>query len=459
MRASEVLACAASAWLLPRCAVAAAMTVSEPLREVRPVDIPLRGRLAFEGAVAFEVTLGAQTLLAVADTGSSTTAFACDACAQGACGEHAGHVWRASTSRSATPASCGPDCSSACATSGRCVYARRYAENSAVEGIFLSEDVALADGVPGRADVGCNTEERGLFRLDAAADGVAGLGMGPRSLLRALSVENFSLCLSEAGGLLTLGDAPDSDASTTTLRDAAATTTLRIASTTYWYEVDLVGVALVEQEAAPIVAMTARQSLRAGRLLTGGGGRATLLWPSAGAAATPLSTVIDSGSTFSYLPAAAVAAIVRGLTAACAPDERSQVSTRCGYTAVAANELPAGQTLCLDFHADGEPSARMPALELRFADGAVWRLSAASYLSEQAWFAPLRCLVLYDDRYARGRAIVGASLLRGARVRFDTRAGTLSYAPAACPLTHSRGSHRHSNSSSLEEGALGGSNA
>lgn len=204
-------------------------------------------------------------------------------------------------------------------------------------------------------------------------------------------------------------------------------------------------------------------------------------WAGTAAGLSPLGTaaVVDSGSSFSYLPPAALAVILRGIEEACEPDAGGY-SSSCGYVVPSGPAAPLGQTACFRF-LDGDPEAygedlhlqqqqqhqqeqqhrgsadsrkakaeegagssllrlpswgvdRLPTLQLRFADGAVLSLPPRRYLLAMAWTRPHRCLAFRSSEEAGGRVIIGASALMHHDVTFDAGMGRLSFALARCPL-------------------------
>lgn len=390
--------------------------------------LPLHGRFNQLGAYLLELGVGTppQPLSAIIDTGSSSTFFPCDSCARsGACGRHGGHAGYDSGA-SATAAACvAPPAGSS--LSAGCTYARHYAEGSSLTGRWVTDRVALAGGAfTPAAAFGCNSRETGLFRQDAAADGVLGLGGGgSRSLLAALVAAGalpsavFSLCLADAGGALALGGA---HAAVHTA--AGASTRLSVDERSGWFSVHIAAVSVGWQRRAPPRALRAAIPAPPWSAAADGG-----------YGADGLPAVLDSGSSFSHLPAAALAALLRGFRAACRlGDRRARLPPCGGITEVPPRALPAGQVACFELPAN-QPvdEAQLPALTLRFADGAAVHIGARAYLVRMAWLGPLHCLGVYDSAHARGRTIIGADLMRHADITFDAARASLGWAPARCP--------------------------
>jgi len=155
----------------------------------------------------------------------------------------------------------------------------------------------------------------------------------------------------------------------------------------------------------------------------GGGWRAAGLDAGAG---TPV--VIDSGSSFSYLPPAAVDALVSGILAACATGSGGGCGMRVATTA----ELPAAQHTC--FHLDSELSYdAFPVVDLQTVGGAPFVVTARHYLVDMPWTHPLACVGVYSNEHAGGRSVIGANLLAHRDVLFDVEARRFAWAPAWCP--------------------------
>ena len=271
---------------------------------------------------------------------------------------------------------------------------------------------------------------------------MAGLALGPRSLLAALRVSVFTLCLSDVGGELVLGGGARGRWPRRRRSGGGGgggATALLDGGPAGWYIVALMSVSLGGAAwHAPILSDEEGS-------------------PAAAAdAAAALPTVIDTGSSFAYLPAPAVAVLRAGLAAHCAADSRG-TSRACGWTDVVASALPPGQSACFNVSggAAALDDARLPPLTLTFAGGATLIVEPRHYIVAMDWLAPLRCLGVYDDAHAGGRAVIGANLLLDTAVTIDAGAQRAEFRPANCPAGPDGGgdgsSHKHT-----DEGAATG---
>ncbi|XP_050213236.1 aspartic proteinase 36 [Mercurialis annua] len=160
-----------------------------------------------------------QEFALIVDTGSTVTYVPCSTCEQ--CGKHQDPRFQPDSSSTYKPMKCNPSCN--CDDEGKqCTYERRYAEMSSSSGV-LAEDVLSfgneSDLTPQRAVFGCETMETGdLF--SQRADGIMGLGRGRLSVVdqlveKEVVSDSFSLCyggMNVGGGAMVLGSiSPPSD--------------------------------------------------------------------------------------------------------------------------------------------------------------------------------------------------------------------------------------------------------
>ncbi|OMO78854.1 hypothetical protein CCACVL1_14084 [Corchorus capsularis] len=153
-----------------------------------------------------------QEFALIVDTGSTVTYVPCSSCAQ--CGKHQDPRFQPDLSSTYQPVKCNPSCN--CDDEQKqCTYDRRYAEMSSSSGV-LGEDVISfgneSELVPQRAVFGCENMETGDL-YSQRADGIMGLGRGRLSIMDQL-VDNgvigdsFSLCyggMDVGGGAMVLG--------------------------------------------------------------------------------------------------------------------------------------------------------------------------------------------------------------------------------------------------------------
>ncbi|KAL2333474.1 hypothetical protein Fmac_014687 [Flemingia macrophylla] len=160
-----------------------------------------------------------QMFALIVDTGSTVTYVPCSSCEQ--CGRHQDPKFQPESSSTYQPVKCTIDCN--CDSDRmQCVYERQYAEMSTSSGI-LGEDVISfgnqSELAPQRAVFGCENVETGDL-YSQHADGIMGLGRGDLSIMDQLVDKNvisdsFSLCyggMDVGGGAMVLGGlSPPSD--------------------------------------------------------------------------------------------------------------------------------------------------------------------------------------------------------------------------------------------------------
>ncbi|RHN63014.1 putative nepenthesin [Medicago truncatula] len=160
-----------------------------------------------------------QMFALIVDTGSTVTYVPCSTCEQ--CGRHQDPKFQPDLSSTYQPVKCTLDCN--CDNDRmQCVYERQYAEMSTSSGV-LGEDVVSfgnqSELAPQRAVFGCENVETGDL-YSQHADGIMGLGRGDLSIMDQLVDKNvvsdsFSLCyggMDVGGGAMVLGGiSPPSD--------------------------------------------------------------------------------------------------------------------------------------------------------------------------------------------------------------------------------------------------------
>eukprot|EP00927_Polykrikos_kofoidii_P078042 TRINITY_DN74920_c0_g1_i1.p1 TRINITY_DN74920_c0_g1~~TRINITY_DN74920_c0_g1_i1.p1 ORF type:complete len:799 (-),score=98.30 TRINITY_DN74920_c0_g1_i1:79-2475(-) len=151
-----------------------------------------------------------QRVSVILDTGSSLLGFPCSNC--GHCGRHIDPAFDFERSSSASWVRCGDEqCQ---CQSGHCSYHVGYTEGSAISGYFFEDRMFLGDALQHNPAVvmrmGCHQNENNLFYTQQA-NGIFGVGPQARTLKSLfLDVEHieakiFSICLAEWGGRFTVG--------------------------------------------------------------------------------------------------------------------------------------------------------------------------------------------------------------------------------------------------------------
>ncbi|KAK6939687.1 Xylanase inhibitor, C-terminal [Dillenia turbinata] len=160
-----------------------------------------------------------QEFALIVDTGSTVTYVPCSTCEQ--CGKHQDPRFQPDLSSTYQPVKCNLACD--CDTEkNQCTYERRYAEMSSSSGV-LGEDLISfgnkSELVPQRAVFGCENMETGDL-YSQHADGIMGLGRGRLSIVdqlvdKGVISDSFSLCyggMGIGGGAMILGGfTPPSD--------------------------------------------------------------------------------------------------------------------------------------------------------------------------------------------------------------------------------------------------------
>ncbi|POO00777.1 Aspartic peptidase [Trema orientale] len=153
-----------------------------------------------------------QKFALIVDTGSSVTYVPCSTCDQ--CGRHQDPRFDPELSTTYQPVKCNIDCT--CDNDQvQCVYERQYAEMSTSSGV-LGEDLLSfgnqSELAPQRAVFGCENMETGDL-YSQRADGIMGLGRGDLSVVdqlveKGVISDSFSLCyggMDIGGGAMVLG--------------------------------------------------------------------------------------------------------------------------------------------------------------------------------------------------------------------------------------------------------------
>ncbi|KAF9619595.1 hypothetical protein IFM89_007916 [Coptis chinensis] len=153
-----------------------------------------------------------QEFALIVDSGSTVTYVPCSTCEQ--CGKHQDPRFQPDLSSTYQPVKCSTDCT---CNSDRtqCIYERQYAEMSSSSGVLGEDIVSFGSGSalkPQRAVFGCENEETGDL-YSQRADGIIGLGSGQLSILdqlvdKGVIADSFSLCyggMDVGGGVMILG--------------------------------------------------------------------------------------------------------------------------------------------------------------------------------------------------------------------------------------------------------------
>ena len=193
----------------------------------------LSGSVMKTGYYAMELLLGTppQAFQVIVDTGSTIAYVPCKFCGD-KCGVHLSKPFDPQLSGTASFINClSVHCATFCGSRrcncrssleflgdvrlpmmNVCAYSRRYQEQSSSKGLLLTDILSLNNIGNYRFGFGCETEETGAI-YNQNADGVVGFGNNPSSIINQLVLQDaiansFSLCVGGfgGGGAIFLGD-------------------------------------------------------------------------------------------------------------------------------------------------------------------------------------------------------------------------------------------------------------
>jgi hypothetical protein len=330
----------------------------------------------------------AQRVSVILDTGSSVCAFPCDICTS--CGNHIDPVFNRSASSTADPLACSSDCPGTC-LNNKCTYHVSYFEGSTIQGEWFTDFVQLGDrvesNIPVRSSLGCHTTETKLFYTQLA-NGIMGIGPrrsnSPASVLQTLFTDDridksvFSLCLSNEGGVLTVGGF-DSAYMTSQL------TWIPMTPNSNFYQVSISDLR-IGANTRPPKSMTA---------------------------------IIDSGSTLAYFPKYfhdLVLDSIKSVVRQTFPDATFTVSNRC------------------IIHSDPQSvissiSSSLAPISIIFSSGHTVQWSPSKYM----YLSGSNVCAAVGDSGGEDRIVLGAAWLVSRNVVFDVTNHKLGFADANCP--------------------------
>jgi len=388
------------------------------LQATRNTTMALHGAVKDFGYYYASVYVGTppKRFAVIVDTGSTITYVPCSSCGSKCGPNHEDAAFDPSQSSTSNYLTCeDPSCqcgtpSCGCNKSKQCTYSRTYAEGSSSTGILLQDLLALNDGGQGApVAFGCETGETGeIFKQQA--DGLIGLGDSSISIVNQLTksgvIENkFALCFGsvEGQGALLLGD-PDVPKAYLGPKGLRYTPLLKSPQHPAYYNVGLKGIAVGK----------------------------TLLIVDQLEYEQGYGTVLDSGTTFMYLPTPAYkqfiaavdkAAISSGLSRVAGPDPR--------FPDICYGEAPP--------HTEPEKLAQhFPEMTLSFvgqgddgdADDIELFLSPFNYLFVHGKVAGQYCLGVFDGKGAG--TLLGGITFRNVLVVYDKEEGRVGFAETEC---------------------------
>lgn len=332
----------------------------------------------------------------IIDTGSTITYVPCSNCRH--CGKHQDPAFNPQSSSSARELSCThPKCGTSCGSpsctcnNNKCYYTRTYAEKSSSEGWLLEDLYSFPDNQSSTPVVfGCENGETGeIYRQ--MADGILGMGNNHNAFQSQLVAggvidDMFSLCFGfPAGGVMFLGDVtlpPDLNPIYTPLSD------LRM----HYYNVHLESITVA--------------------------GEALHIDPAV--FTTGYGSVMDSGTTFTYMPTAAFTAFHSTI---------SHVVEAKGLKRVPGAD-PQYQDICwkgapVEFL---EADKVFPTVEFVFGGNARLKLTPYRYLFKLR--AGEYCLGVFDN--GGSGTLIGGITVRNVLVQYDRKHQRIGFVEVDC---------------------------
>jgi len=362
--------------------------------------LPIRGSVREVGY--FYVTLGLGTpsrnFSLIIDTGSTITYVPCSDCKH--CGNHEDAAFDVASSSTvvqlgcSTPlCNCGsPPCQ---CMQNRCYYSRSYAERSSSAGFLLQDHFAFPDAAPPvKLVFGCEADETGeIYRQKA--DGILGMGNNNNAFQSQLVEQKviddtFGLCFGHpSGGTMLLGDVPVEYA------ERMVYTPLKPGWQVHYYTVTLEAL-LVDGKALALNK----------HLFASGYG-----------------TVMDSGTTFTYLPTEAFNAFANAVEA----------FTRTKKLPRTPGADPQYNDICWkDAPKDWmKLDTVFPIVEFEFS-GAKVRMLPYRYLFRQGDTS--YCLGVFDN--GNSGVLVGGVSVRNMLVQYDRRNKRIGFLETDCNNMH-----------------------
>ncbi|WZZ17001.1 hypothetical protein YC2023_110090 [Brassica napus] len=320
-----------------------------------------------------------QMFALIVDSGSTVTYVPCSDCEQ--CGKHQDPKFQPEMSTTYQPVKCNMDCH--CDDEKeQCLYEREYAEHSSSKGVLGEDLISFGNEsqlTPQRAVFGCENVETGDL-YSQRADGIIGLGQGDLSLVdqlvdKGLISNSFALCyggMDLGGGSMVLGGfAYPSDMMFTDSDPDRSS----------YYNIDLTG-----------IRVAGKDLLLDSRVFDGEHG-----------------VVLDSGTTYAYLPDAVFSAFEEALMREASPLKQidgpdSNFKDTCFLVA------PSNDASVL--------SKILPSVEMVFKSGQSWLLSPENYLFRHSKVHGAYCLGVFPNGKDH-TTLLGGIVVRNTLVVYD----------------------------------------
>lgn len=334
----------------------------------------------------------AQRVSVIVDTGSVLCGFPCADCQH--CGKHIDKPFSIDRSDSAHWIACSEECDGGCER-GLCSYTQTYTEGSSISGVWFRDVVRLGDP-PQRnplvnATLGCHSDERKLFYTQRV-NGIMGMAphraYGRPTILHDLFVDKqhidtriFSLCLAEWGGHLSVGGfAPQFHL------DGSQIQWIPLLPSEY-YSVSVTGLSM------------GNLSLASGVFGT---------------------TIVDSGTTFTYFPTQVYSRLLASIVTACSS------GPGCSARREGAN--------CWRLEDGSLRPRRFPVLTIIFSSSVSVEWTPEAYLFQRG--DPKLWCHSFAENGAETNTVLGVSFMLYKDVIFDLQSFRLGVVSAACPEHH-----------------------
>ncbi|KAK8686048.1 hypothetical protein V6N13_125075 [Hibiscus sabdariffa] len=332
-----------------------------------------------------------QKFALIVDTGSTVTYVPCSSCEN--CGAHQDPKFQPELSKTYQPVKCSLDCD--CDQDRvQCIYERQYAEMSVTSGI-LGEDVFsfgnLSELSPQRVVFGCETEETGdLYRQHA--DGIIGLGRGDLSIVDQLVYKgvisnSFSLCyggMDVGGGAMVLGGISTPSDMIFSYSDPTRSP---------YYNIELKEIHVAGKKLA------LKPSIFDGKF----------------------GTVLDSGTTYAYLPEKVFAAFKDAIM-----KELHSLKQITGPVANYNDTCFSGASSAVS-----EISKKFPTVELVFGNKQKLVLSPENYLFRHSKVEGAYCLGIFQNG-ADPTTLLGGIIVRNTLVTYDRKHSKIGFWKTNC---------------------------
>lgn len=333
-----------------------------------------------------------QRVSVIVDTGSHHTAFPCAGCKS--CGKHTDPYFEPARSSSLEKLGCGGCVAAARCVSNTCQVSQSYTEGSSWKAVQMRDKYYVGgDDVkaPPRAGekwintpfvFGCQTYETGLFRTQKA-DGIMGMSMHASTLVpqmrqrNKLSHNSFSLCFMHGGGTMALGGVDERI-------HKKPMQFVPLSKNAGWFTVALKDI-LVEGKSIGVAASVY---------------------------ATGKGTIVDSGTTDTYLPRRAAERFRAAWHAHMGPSPKYG-NTKLQYTA--------------------QQAAKFPTLTYVFEGGVKVDVEGTAYMEKSG---PGRYVPRVYLTEASG-TVLGANFMEDHDVFFDAEKRRVGFAEADCDYHHS----------------------